>query len=135
MNALGVARACGRSVPTVLFACVSACASSTGIQDAPGAVIVYGRVLNSSGSPVPGARVTIQHHADYCGSQKGEIESTMTNGVGVYRTTLTVLTSADGCVRFIATAQGYASDSATNYSVRYSVPPTLDSIETTIVLH
>ena len=136
-TALCDAPAWGRSLLTVIIACayVGACVGSTAVQDPPGAVILYGHVLNSSGSPVPGAQVTIQHHAGYCGSQRGEIESTVTNGVGLYRTTLTVLTSADGCVRFIANAPGYSPDSATNSNVRFLVPPALDSTETTIVLH
>lgn len=110
------------------------CASTTGTQEVPSVAILYGRVLNASGAPIAGAHVTVQHHAQYCGSGKGEMESTLTDSRGFYRASLTLLTSNDGCVRLVAMAPGFAPDSATISAVRWVPPPASDSTETTIVI-
>jgi hypothetical protein len=118
----------------LLSALVLGCASATGTQDVPYVAIVYGRVRSSTGAPVTGARVKIQHHAEFCGSAKGEVETTQTNSLGIYRATLTLLTSNDGCVRLIVMAPGFAPDSATLSAARFVRPPASDSTEATIVM-
>jgi hypothetical protein len=122
------------SAGTLGCAVIIGCASTTATQDVARVAIFYGRVLTPGGAPVVGARVTVQHHAQYCGSGKGEVESTLTNNLGFYRANLTLLSSDDGCVRVVATAPGFAPDSATVSSVRFVPPPASDSTETTLVI-
>lgn len=119
----------------IMVILAAACTSNTAIQENLAyRAVLYGRVQSSAGAPVAGATVAIAHHPSRCGAGAAESTSTTTNSAGRYRQELTVLTSADGCVRLNVTATGFAPDSASVTGVPFRQPPALDSIETNIVL-
>ena len=118
----------------LMVAVTSACANTTGNEGTFPQVVLYGSVRSSTGVPVAGATVVIGHHPSRCGAGAAEIPRTTTNSAGRYREPLTVFTSADGCVRIIVTAAGFAPDSVTLTSVPSRQPPALDSVETNFVL-
>ena len=95
--------------------------------------LVYGRVTAVQGQPIASASITLAHFDGPCGMGRDEQFTTTTDTLGQFRRYFSPATNNAGCVRVIARAPGFASDSLDLARVPFGLV-VADSAEANLVL-
>ena len=97
-------------------------------------LILWGRVVDTAGAGIAGARVDLSYHPFLCSVAARGSAAVTTGSDGRYRAELTVVAEDEGCLRLRVQASGFMPDSATRLDGAFRRQPPLDSVQTNFTL-